>query len=133
MTIWSMKSPVGFSKKIVYSKKFLKQTKDRKEVLAIHEDNTYSYSVISKTSSKPKFSKNKVSGTVAYYLVKDSDGMAGVNFSGKGNRSYKDDIGTNQKWYLSEITTTHLEFVGTKYLDIKFRPAVDEEMNSDEF
>lgn len=56
--------------------------------------------------------------------------MVGIIFKGKGYKHHKDDTGENQKWYQTEATTNHDEFIGTKYLEIKFKE--DEEDANDD-
>jgi hypothetical protein len=51
-----------------------------------------------------------------------ADGMPGIAYRGGGYKYCKDDIGPQHEWYLADnVTTAHEEFLGTKYLENKFK------------
>jgi hypothetical protein len=48
--------------------------------------------------------------------------MPGIAFRGGGYKYYKDELGPQSEWYLADnVTCVHEEFLGTKYIEIKFK------------
>jgi hypothetical protein len=59
--------------------------------------------------------------------------MLGIKFIGKGYRYFKDEVGEDQQWTISDsLSVTHDEFIGTKYLEIKYKNVNESELNSEE-